>query len=324
MHTHAIRTTEDKLAGTIDDWLGDSDVEQMPVVIHRGSRDYLVIVRHHEHSLLDHDKHHAHGRVDPVVTVGAYTGIDRLVVGDQTFAAWVEDPAATWILYLDRDHRPAAMWLKRDEGGGVEGDPVDLTGNLPRLRGLILDTMRQLYGASPAWDDELEADLPALLVRVVEDSRRWAREARTALDAIARLVGAAPQVAGDKPGDVLVNVRRAMETDDSVLPPYADTTLRELIADYLRKVHHATGPLDGLSASEAANMGQFDPDGIEWWHHPEIGGVRDFETVLLWVMAHEGSYGPSARGWRTVPVMVPSAPGATKGIDPSSTPPLDD
>jgi hypothetical protein len=70
MHTHVIRTTEDKLDATVDEWLGTREPAMgagpMPVVLHKGSRDYLVIVRHPEHDE-PHDGHRPHGEPDHVM-----------------------------------------------------------------------------------------------------------------------------------------------------------------------------------------------------------------------------------------------------------------
>ena len=43
---------------------------------------------------------------------------------------WIEgvrDDGSTWILFLDATGSPTLFWAKRDEGGGVEGDPIDLS-----------------------------------------------------------------------------------------------------------------------------------------------------------------------------------------------------
>lgn len=134
MHTHVIRTTEDKLEATIDEWLGNGWSQHMPTVIHRGSRDYLVIVRHAEHeSVHPEGRPQPHGQVIGPVNVGLYdlpashpdaTGQDGEHYG---FSAWVEDVDRTWILFLDQDGRPATMWMHRDPDTGavVDGSQVE-------------------------------------------------------------------------------------------------------------------------------------------------------------------------------------------------------
>jgi hypothetical protein len=123
MHTHAVRTTEDRLAETIDLWVGPAPAHStvMPVVVHKGSRDYLVIVRHPEHDESAHDRHGAHGETDAPIVVGTYDD-------NESYGGWVEDRARSWILYYGHGGRPEVMWLRRDTTGGVVGEPISFSG----------------------------------------------------------------------------------------------------------------------------------------------------------------------------------------------------
>lgn len=134
MHTHRIRTTEDKLEATIDEWLGQGEtpVEAlMPVVMYVGGRDFVVVVRHPEHDEALHDQsgrrgHRPHGEAASPVVVHAYSD-------DSTaeYAGWIEDENRSWILYLDEEWRPSVLWRHRDATGGVIGAPVQLDGETP-------------------------------------------------------------------------------------------------------------------------------------------------------------------------------------------------
>jgi len=47
--------------------------------------------------------------------------------GEWEYAGLVEgtrDDGTTWIMWLDRDGSPALFWAKRDDTGGVVGDPI--------------------------------------------------------------------------------------------------------------------------------------------------------------------------------------------------------
>jgi len=46
------------------------------------------------------------------------------------FAGWIEgvrDDGTTWIMWLDAAGSPEQFWGRRDEDGGIEGEPVDLS-----------------------------------------------------------------------------------------------------------------------------------------------------------------------------------------------------
>jgi len=38
----------------------------------------------------------------------------------------VRDDGSSWIMWLDENGSPALYWARRDEGGGVIGEPIDL------------------------------------------------------------------------------------------------------------------------------------------------------------------------------------------------------
>lgn len=131
MHTHVIRTTEDKLERALNEW-SDDESPVMPVVIPLGGQQYRVVVRHQEHEPDAHEQFRPHGQQDAPATVGAYdrpnaapdpAGQDGTAYG---WSGWVEDPDRTWILYLDGARLPAVMWLDRDPDTGavVEGSRV--------------------------------------------------------------------------------------------------------------------------------------------------------------------------------------------------------
>lgn len=47
----------------------------------------------------------------------------------ELYDGWIEgvrDDGSTWIMFLDAHGNPECYWARRDEGGGVEGDAVDL------------------------------------------------------------------------------------------------------------------------------------------------------------------------------------------------------
>lgn len=69
------------------------------------------------------------------ITIGRYTqrGPDDVpdvhVVADHT-SGWIEgtrDDGSNWIIFLAADGSPETYWARRDEGGGVLGDPIALT-----------------------------------------------------------------------------------------------------------------------------------------------------------------------------------------------------
>lgn len=66
--------------------------------------------------------------------VGAYGEETRSIGPDgvakplsHSFAGYIEDESASWIVFLDGLGRPAVYWPNRDADGGVVGDPIDLS-----------------------------------------------------------------------------------------------------------------------------------------------------------------------------------------------------
>lgn len=74
------------------------------------------------------------------ITIGRYKPADHLVnvdCGDQTvvvdtasiYDGWIEgvrDDGSTWIMWLDAKGSPTSFWSRREQDGGVIGDPIDL------------------------------------------------------------------------------------------------------------------------------------------------------------------------------------------------------
>lgn len=59
------------------------------------------------------------------ITIGRY---DHESI-TQSWTGWIEgarEDGSTWILYLDEHGSPRMYWGRRDEAGGVIGDPVEL------------------------------------------------------------------------------------------------------------------------------------------------------------------------------------------------------
>jgi len=151
LHTHVLRTTTREMPDLLNEWAtretrpGEPADEIFPTYC--GGRDWVVVLRHRDHgesvSPADHDHGSGDLREDPryldsigcedrpiPVTLSGYEpGTAPVVDGVRHAPQWsgyVEDDARTWILYLDMQHRPAALWLQRDETGGVIGESIDL------------------------------------------------------------------------------------------------------------------------------------------------------------------------------------------------------
>ena len=65
--------------------------------------------------------------VEPEVTWGniRYGRYDEQRLGHE-FTGWIEDVAGSWIIFLGPHGAPALYWPRRDEGGGVIGEPIRL------------------------------------------------------------------------------------------------------------------------------------------------------------------------------------------------------
>lgn len=59
------------------------------------------------------------------ISIERYANPDQL--GFAGLVEGVRDDGSTWIMWLDEQGNPTLFWGKRDEGGGVIGDPIDLT-----------------------------------------------------------------------------------------------------------------------------------------------------------------------------------------------------
>jgi hypothetical protein len=68
------------------------------------------------------------------ITIGRYEHSERPPRPGVTdiadlYAGWIEgtrEDGSTWIMWLDADGNPEQYWAQRDEGGGVEGEPIML------------------------------------------------------------------------------------------------------------------------------------------------------------------------------------------------------
>ena len=63
-------------------------------------------------------------RVDGEDTVVSTTDVSAYYDG------WIEgirDDGSTWIVWLDATGSPEVFWPRRDENGGVEGEPISLS-----------------------------------------------------------------------------------------------------------------------------------------------------------------------------------------------------
>lgn len=70
------------------------------------------------------------GRYKPSdLPVTAEPGVTVTDVADD-FDGWVEgvrDDGSSWIMFVDATGNPVNFWPRRDELGGVEGEPIMLT-----------------------------------------------------------------------------------------------------------------------------------------------------------------------------------------------------
>lgn len=76
------------------------------------------------------------------ITIGRYGVIPSdvprpddpdLTPAQDLYAGWIEgvrNDGTTWIMWLDAAGSPDQFWARRDEDGGVEGEPVDLSGTI--------------------------------------------------------------------------------------------------------------------------------------------------------------------------------------------------
>lgn len=73
------------------------------------------------------------------IAIGRYSDTEGIVHRDESgaieriekhYAGWIEgvrDDGSTWIMFLDAAGSPECFWAKREESGGVIGDPVMLS-----------------------------------------------------------------------------------------------------------------------------------------------------------------------------------------------------
>ena len=60
------------------------------------------------------------------IRIERYPNADE--VGYSGLVEGVRDDGSTWIMWLDRAGSPAQFWGRRDESGGVVGEPIPLAG----------------------------------------------------------------------------------------------------------------------------------------------------------------------------------------------------
>lgn len=69
------------------------------------------------------------------ITIGRYKPFAGAIPEGSTDVAdlydgWIEgtrDDGSTWIMWLDATGNPEVFWARRDDDGGVVGDPIDLS-----------------------------------------------------------------------------------------------------------------------------------------------------------------------------------------------------